>query len=96
MSISAIFWKSCQNTENWKTFLMSNSCFRGQRHCQSVATRKKHPKTDQVCLYLPSTKDGIIFSQVLAMEHLQYYSYTYIKNQKSDVLNDKFAKKQQK
>lgn len=30
------------------------------------------------------------------MEHLQYYSYTYIKNQKSDVLNDKFAKKQQK
>ena len=26
--------------ENWKNFLMLNSCFRGQRHCRSVATRK--------------------------------------------------------
>ena len=40
MSISAIFWKSCQDMENWKNFLMLNSCFRGQRHCRSVATRK--------------------------------------------------------
>lgn len=25
--------------------------------------QKKHPKTDQVCLYLPSTKDGIILAR---------------------------------
>lgn len=30
-----------------------------------------HPKTEQICLYLPLTKDGIVFSQVLAMKHLR-------------------------
>ena len=30
-----------------------------------------HPKTEQICLYLPLTKDSIAFSQVLAMEHLR-------------------------
>ena len=37
---------------------------------RNAATRKRELKTDQVCLYLPSIKGGIIFSQVLAMEHL--------------------------
>ncbi|WP_252198505.1 IS66 family insertion sequence element accessory protein TnpB [Clostridium sp. MCC353] len=30
-----------------------------------------HPKNEQIRLYLPLTKDGIVFSQVLAMEHLR-------------------------
>lgn len=49
---------------------MSKSCSRGPRHCRNAATRKRKLKTDQVYLYLPSIKGGIIFSQVLAMEHL--------------------------
>lgn len=52
---------------------MSKSCSRGPRHCRNAANRKRKLKTDQVYLYLPSIKGGIIFSQVLAMEHLQQY-----------------------
>ena len=51
---------------------MSSNCFHGRKRCRNATTRKRHPKIERVCFYLPSAKDGIIFRQVLAMEHLRY------------------------
>ena len=57
---------------------MSKSCSRGPRHCRNAATKKRKLKADQVYLYLPSIKGGIIFSQVLAMEHLLLSRYEVV------------------
>lgn len=74
---------------------MSKSCFRGPGNCRNVATRKSHLKTDQVCLYLLSTKDGIIFSQVLAMEHLQNSSDTSVLSVITRFPDQKFGSSEQ-
>ncbi len=49
---------------------MLRNCFLGQTRCQSAVTRKILLKIDQVYLQLPSTKGGIVFSQVQAVELL--------------------------
>ena len=54
---------------------MSKSSSRGPRRLRNAATRKRKLKTDQVCLYLPSIKGGIIFSQVSGYGAFKFIAY---------------------